>query len=156
MDGVTNSVDISLSKLQEMVKDREAWRAAVHGVPQLSELTTKAPPVASRWWKGSWFRDMTYGSVIPQGAGEAVTFPCGVVLMSSDPSPISGRLRSHSWHHQTSHRKAALWEQYLWGMAGKLPQEECRGIGDHPSSYWFPLGLLRSSSQPQGEEGGCI
>ena len=76
LDGITDSVDINLSKLREIVKDREAWRAAVHWFLEL-DITEQAHRESGLWGgklTGTPFLDTVSGQVPRLLAGGAA-FP---------------------------------------------------------------------------------
>ena len=65
LDGITDSMDVSLSELQEMVMDREAWRAAIHGVVKCRTQLNDWSEL--NWTELNWTcRNRPKGNILPQ------------------------------------------------------------------------------------------
>ena len=74
LDSITDSMDMSLSQLWEMVKDRETWRAAVHGVTKSQTRLSGRTAIATTFYSGqTWGKDPSAVNRVTTGSPDAVT-----------------------------------------------------------------------------------
>ena len=131
LDGIIDSMNLSLSKLQLMVKDREAWRAAVHGVTK------------SWTWLGDWtttsydlFLVAATSSFVSRFSLPSDEMAKSINIFFHDPSDISMHLFGFYWFTCACCRFSHVW---LFVTPGTVSHQAPMSTGFSRQEYWSGL-----------------